>query len=83
MRGGGRLAGLTAALRLQQAGRSVVMLEARHRVSGRVWTEWLPDGYAPLNFGGTWIGPGQDRISHSRKRWGSAGIPPTPKATGS
>jgi monoamine oxidase len=58
---GAGYAGLTAALRLQQAGRSVVVLEARDRVGGRVWTEWLPDG-TPLNFGGTWIGPGQDRV---------------------
>jgi monoamine oxidase len=57
---GAGYAGLTAALRLTQAGRQVLVLEARHRVGGRVHTEYLPDG-AHLDFGGTWFGPGQDR----------------------
>lgn len=56
---GAGFAGLTAALRLTQAGRSVVVLEARDRVGGRVYTETLPDG-SWLDFGGTWFGPGQD-----------------------
>jgi monoamine oxidase len=58
---GAGYAGLTAALRLTQSGRSVVVLEARDRVGGRVYTETLPDG-TWLDFGGTWIGPGQDQI---------------------
>lgn len=58
---GAGYAGLTAALRLTQAGRSVRVLEARDRVGGRVYTETLPDG-TWLDFGGTWIGPGQDQI---------------------
>src|SRR5689334_18037140 len=56
---GAGYAGLTAALRLTQAGRSVVVLEARDRVGGRVYTQTLPDG-SWLDFGGTWFGPGQD-----------------------
>ena len=39
---GAGYAGLTTALRLTQAGRSVVVLEARDRVGGRIWTEHLP-----------------------------------------
>jgi len=58
---GAGFAGLTAAWRLAQAGRSVVVLEARDRVGGRVWTERLSDG-TPLDRGGAWLGPGQDRL---------------------
>lgn len=58
---GAGYAGLTAALRLTQAGRSAVVLEARDRVGGRVWTERLPDG-TPIDRGGAWLGPGQDRL---------------------
>src|SRR6185295_14317205 len=58
---GAGYAGLTAALRVVQAGRSVVVLEARDRVGGRVWTDRLPDG-TPIDRGGAWLGPGQDRL---------------------
>src|SRR6478609_8347146 len=58
---GAGYAGLTAALRLQQAGRSVVVVEARDRVGGRIWTEPLPDG-TPVDRGGAWLGPRHDAI---------------------
>ena len=58
---GAGFAGLTAALRLKQAGRSVALLEARDRVGGRTYTEVRADG-AWIDRGGAWIGPGQDRI---------------------
>ncbi len=44
---GAGFAGLTAALRLKQAGRSVVLLDARDRIGGRTFTETRADG--------TWI----------------------------
>lgn len=58
---GAGYAGLTAARRLAQAGRSVVVVEARDRVGGRVWTRRSQSG-AALDVGGTFVGPDQDRI---------------------
>jgi monoamine oxidase len=58
---GAGFAGLAAACKLRQSGKSVAVLEARDRVGGRVWTEHLPDGTA-LNWGGTCIGDGHDRL---------------------
>lgn len=68
---GAGFAGLTAALRLTQAGRSVAVLEARDRVGGRTFTETLPDG-TWIDRRGAWIGPGQDRIKALMNEFGIA-----------
>lgn len=68
---GAGFAGLVAALRIKQAGRSVALVEARDRVGGRTFTEVLPDG-TWVDRGGAWIGPGQDRIYALMKDFGVA-----------
>jgi len=66
---GAGFAGLTAALRLKQAGLSVVFFEARDRVGGRTFTVTRDDGVW-IDRGGAWIGPGQDRIYALMKEFG-------------
>jgi monoamine oxidase len=58
---GAGFAGLTAARRLSEAGQAVVVLEARDRIGGRIWTQHLADGTA-VDRGGAWLGPAHDRI---------------------
>ncbi len=59
---GAGFAGLSAARSLADAGRDVVVLEARERVGGRVQNAAVPGGEAIVEVGGQWVGPGQDRM---------------------
>jgi monoamine oxidase len=68
---GAGFAGLTAALRLHQGGQSVVVLEARDRIGGRVWTQALPDG-SPVDRGGAWLAPDHDAIFGLAREFGVA-----------
>jgi monoamine oxidase len=58
---GAGLAGLTAARRLRQEGRGVLVLEARDRVGGRTLNHAFADGTI-VELGGQWVGPTQDRV---------------------
>jgi monoamine oxidase len=71
---GAGLAGLTAARDLVAAGRSVVVLEARDRVGGRVLNVDLGDGVITEG-GAEFIGPTQDRIAALTKDVGVETFP--------
>ena len=71
---GAGLAGLAAARRLVDAGAEVVVLEARDRVGGRTLTMPSADG-TPIDHGGQWIGPTQDRIAALAERVGVTTYP--------
>jgi monoamine oxidase len=58
---GGGLSGLSAARRIAAAQRSVVVLEARDRVGGKMRTDVVAGHHADM--GAHWIGPTQDRVA--------------------
>jgi monoamine oxidase len=59
---GAGLAGLAAARRLRARDVSVVVVEARERVGGRLHNHEIADGKV-VEVGGQWIGPTQDRLA--------------------
>src|ERR1700678_4706834 len=61
--------GLAAARAIAKAGKSVIVLEARDRVGGKVRNEVLDDGDI-TEAGGTYIGPTQTRMAALAKEWG-------------
>jgi monoamine oxidase len=66
---GAGFAGLAAARNIAAKHRSVIVLEARDRVGGRVWNHELPGGQVSER-GGTFIGPTQDYVSALAKELG-------------
>lgn len=59
---GGGFSGLAAARALAKHEKSVVVLEARDRVGGRVFSKTFEDERTWVDLGGQWVGPGQDRL---------------------
>ena len=57
---GAGVAGLTAAARIADAGRDVLVLEARDRVGGRLWNTEI--GGEANELGGEWVAPYQSRL---------------------
>lgn len=53
-------AGLRAARAVEQAGRSVAVLEARDRVGGRTWSAEIDGAF--LELGGQWVSPDQTEL---------------------
>ena len=71
---GAGMAGLSAALELQRAGRSIAVLEARDRAGGRLESRQLADGVW-IDVGGQWVGPTQDRLYALARAHGAETFP--------
>jgi monoamine oxidase len=59
---GAGYSGLAAARHLARSAVDVLVLDARHRVGGRSFTEVTPAGFT-IDRGGQWIGPTQDHLA--------------------
>lgn len=68
---GAGLAGLVAARKVARAGHSVLVVEARDRVGGRVLNHELATG-GTLEAGGAFVGPTQDHIKKLARQLGVA-----------
>ena len=71
---GAGYSGLAAARHLARAGVEVLVLEARHRVGGRSFTDVTAAGFT-VDRGGQWIGPTQDHLSALAAELGVATFP--------
>ena len=58
---GAGYAGLTAARNLKRGGKNILLLEARDRGGGRIYTKWLDENIY-VDLGGQWIGVTQNKM---------------------
>ncbi|KAF5655115.1 flavin containing protein [Fusarium circinatum] len=69
---GGGLAGLTAAIKLQEHGFLCLVLEARDRIGGKTWSRPIQDGSGVVDLGAAWLNNvNQSRIYRLAKRFGA------------
>jgi monoamine oxidase len=71
---GGGFAGLSAARELTKSGVDFLLLEARDRIGGRVYTHQLDEKTA-IDLGGQWIGPTQDQMYKLVEEYGIKTFP--------
>ena len=71
---GAGAAGLAAAAALGGSGRSVLLLEARDRIGGRIWTRTEPALAAPVELGAEFIHGDSPETSELLRRAGSAAL---------
>jgi monoamine oxidase len=71
---GAGYSGLAAARHLARSGVDVLVLDARHRVGGRSFTDVTPAGFT-IDRGGQWIGPTQDHLAALATELGVATFP--------
>jgi monoamine oxidase len=71
---GAGYSGLAAGRHLARAGVDALVVEARHRVGGRSFTEVTETGHT-IDRGGQWIGPAQDHLSALAAEQGVATFP--------
>ncbi|GAA1922521.1 flavin monoamine oxidase family protein [Nocardioides marmoribigeumensis] len=66
---GGGLSGLVAARKIRHAGKSVLVVEARDRVGGRLLNHRLSTGHV-VEAGGAFVGPTQDHVLRLARQLG-------------
>jgi monoamine oxidase len=71
---GAGAAGLAATAELARAGRSVLLLEARDRIGGRIWTRLEPGLSAPVELGAEFIHGDSPETAELLRRAGSAAV---------